>query len=76
MKIYESYQEINNDLKVLKLQNHIDKERIKLSVNNIKEDLSPISLATGIATKIAKRAFILKAVSKLIGIQKAKIVNK
>ena len=34
MKIYESYEEINNDLKVLKLQNHIDKERIKLSVNN------------------------------------------
>ncbi|MBW2961555.1 DUF6327 family protein [Mesonia aestuariivivens] len=76
MKIYESYQEINHDLKILKLQNHIDRERIKLTVNDIKEDFSPVSVATGIAGKIAKKALILKVVSKLIGIQKAKIVNK
>ncbi|MDR6299792.1 DUF6327 family protein [Mesonia maritima] len=76
MKVYNSYDEINHDLKVLKLQTNINREKIKREIHYIKEDLSPVSLAAGVATSIAKKAFILKAVSKLIGIQKAKIVNK
>lgn len=70
MKVYTSYDELNHDLKILKLQNKIDKEKIKISVEEIKEDLSPVSLFTSLASSIAKKAFILKAVSKIIGSRK------
>jgi len=76
MKIYETYEEVNHDLKILKLQTQIDKEKIRLATNSIKEDFSPVSVASGIIGKIAKRALILKAVAKIVGIRKAKIVNK
>jgi len=67
MKVYSSYDEINHDLKILKLQNQINKEKIKINAEEIKEDLSPVSIVTGLATSIAKKAFILKIVSKIIG---------
>ncbi|TQD40726.1 DUF6327 family protein [Haloflavibacter putidus] len=76
MKTYKSYHEVNHDLKILRLQTQIDKEKIKLSINDVKEDLSPINIATNVAVSIAKKALILKAVNKILGIQKAKIVGK
>jgi len=76
MKIYETYEEVNHDLKILKLQTQINKEKIRLITNSIKEDFSPVSVATGIIGKIVKRALILKGVAKIVGIRKAKIVNK
>jgi hypothetical protein len=76
MKIYETYEEVNHDLKILKLQTQINKEKIRLTTNSIKEDFSPVSVATGIIGKIVKRALILKGVAKIVGIRKAKIVNK
>jgi len=76
MKIYETYEEVEHDLKILKLQTQINREKIKLSTNNIKEDFSVISVVTGIASNIAKKAIVLKSVAKLVGIQRAKIVDK
>ncbi|WP_121666094.1 DUF6327 family protein [Mesonia aquimarina] len=76
MKAYNSFDEINHDLKILKLQTRINKEKIKRDVHYIKEDLSPISLVANVASSIAKKAFIMKAVAKIIGIRKAKIVGK
>lgn len=76
MKVYNTYNEIDHDLKVLKLQSHINKEKIKREINHIKDDLSPVSIAANVASSIAKKAFIMKAVAKLIGIRKAKIVGR
>jgi hypothetical protein len=45
MKEYRSFEEIERDLKILKLQNEIDKEEVMLSFHRTKEALSPLSLA-------------------------------
>lgn len=76
MKVYNNYDEIDRDLRVLKLQTDINEERIKLNISEVKEDLSPVSLLSSVAGSIVKKAFIMKTVAKLVGITKAKIVNR
>jgi hypothetical protein len=70
MKEYSSFEEINRDLKILKLQNQIDKEELRLSIEHTKGSLSPISLIGGMLGSFAKNAFVLKAVSKIFGVKK------
>ncbi len=70
MKEYSSFDEIDRDLKILKLQNQIDKEEIRLSVENTKDSLSPISLIGSVLGSILQKAFVLKAVSKIFGVKK------
>jgi len=70
MKEYSSFNEIDRDLKILKLQNQIDKEEIRLSIEHTKESLSPISLVGGMLGSIMQKAFVLKAVSKIFGVKK------
>jgi len=70
MKEYSSFEEIDRDLKILKLQNQIDKEEIRLSIQHTKESLSPLSLLGSLVSSIAQKAFVLKAVSKIVGVKK------
>lgn len=67
MKQYSSFEEIDRDLKILKLQNEIDKEEIKLSIQETKDNLSPLSLAGSVITAAVKKALMLKAVAKMWG---------
>lgn len=67
MKEYRSFEEINRELKILKLQNQIDKEEIKLSIERTKEGLSPVYLAGSLASEALKKVLILKATAKLFG---------
>lgn len=67
MKQYSSFEEIDRDLKILKLQKEIDKEEIKLSVKRTKAALSPLSLVGSVATVALKKAIFLKAVASLWG---------
>lgn len=66
MKEYSSFEEIDRDLKILKLQNEIDKEEIKLSLERTKEALSPVSLLTNAAKAAVKKLLVLKALGKLM----------
>jgi hypothetical protein len=70
MKQYSSFDEIDRDLKILKLQTQIDKEEIKLSVAQTKSAMSPMSLAGSMVGSILQKAIILKAVTKLTGLKK------
>ena len=70
MRIYSSFEEIDKDLKILKLQTEIDKEEIKLSMDQTKQSLTPVSLAGSIIGSIMQKALVLKAVSKIIGVKK------
>lgn len=70
MRVYSSFEEIDKDLKILKLQTEIDKEEIKLSVDQTKESLSPMSLIGSTIGSIIQKALVLKAVSKIIGVKK------
>lgn len=67
MKQYRSFEEIDRDLKVLKLQNQIDKEEVKLSIAKTKEGLSPVYLLKSTATAAVKRAIILKGTVQILG---------
>jgi len=66
MRVYSSFDEIDKDLKILKLQTEIDKEEIKLSMDQTKESLSPKSLIRSAIGSIAQKALVLKAVSKIM----------
>ena len=70
MKEYSSFDEIDRDLKILKLQTQIDREAIKLSYDLTKENMSPLSLIAGVLGSVLQKAFVLKVVSKIFGIKK------
>ncbi|WP_416445640.1 DUF6327 family protein [Leeuwenhoekiella sp. A16] len=76
MKVYTSFEEIDRDLKILKLQQQIDKEQVKLNGNTIKSTLSPVGLVANIAGAVAQKAFVLKMVNKLLGIKRVKKVDE
>ncbi|MBT8296016.1 MAG: hypothetical protein KJO51_06335 [Gramella sp.] len=70
MRVYSSFDEIDKDLKILKLQTEIDKEEIKLSIDQTKESLSPVSIIGSTIGSIIQKALVLKAVSKIIGVKR------
>ncbi|QQX77624.1 MULTISPECIES: DUF6327 family protein [Aequorivita] len=79
MKRYTTFEEIDRDLKYLRLKSQIDLEEVKLGLNQSKENLSetfsPINLIASTVGSILKKAFVLKVVDKLIGIKPVKEKN-
>ncbi|MBF4983785.1 hypothetical protein FNJ87_05365 [Nonlabens mediterrranea] len=67
MRVYNSFDEIDRDLRYLQLQKQVDQETMKLNLNEVKESFSAVSVLTNIVSSIAKKAVILKTVNKLIG---------
>lgn len=67
MREYKSFKEIERDLKLLKLQQEIDKEMILLSYNQTKESMSPKRIIKSAAGSIFKNALILKAATTVLG---------
>ncbi len=67
MKEYSSFEEIDRDLKILKLQSEIDKEEAKYNFARTKEALSPSYLIKTAAGVVKRKALELKAVVKGVG---------
>lgn len=67
MKEYSSFEEIDRDLKILKLQNDIDKEEVKLSINRTKSALSPVEIVKSAASAAKKKILEYTAVAKAVG---------
>lgn len=67
MREYKNYEEIDRDLKLLKLQKEIDKERVLLSYNQTKESLSPKRILKSAAGSIFKNALVLKGATSVLG---------
>ncbi|GAK88194.1 hypothetical protein JCM19297_2707 [Nonlabens ulvanivorans] len=67
MRVYNSFDEIDRDLRYLQLQKQVDQETMKLNLNEVKESFSAVSVLTSVVSSIAKKAVILKTVNKLIG---------
>ena len=71
MKRYTNFDDIDRDLKFLRLKSRIDMEEVKLSIRYGKETLSdtfsPINLIVGTIGSILQKAFVLKIVDKLVG---------
>lgn len=76
MKRYTTFEEIDRDLKYLRLKTKIDLEEVKIGLNNTKdvvsETFSPMNLIANTVGSILKKAFVLKMVDKLIGIKTVK----
>lgn len=64
-KRYTSFTEIDQDLKILKLQQEIDKENLKLNVQTAKNSIYPTNLMGGVGGIVQKLVISLVA-KKLI----------
>ncbi|MCK0161222.1 DUF6327 family protein [Allomuricauda sp. F6463D] len=58
---YTSFEDIDRDLKVLKLQREIDEEKVKLAIQQTKAELYPTNILGGIAPLLQKIAISLIA---------------
>ena len=67
MREYKNFEEIERDLKLLKLQKEIDKEKVLLSYNLTKESLGPKRVLKSAAGSLLKNALILKGATKVLG---------
>lgn len=68
MRQYKHFSEIDRDLRLLKVQREIEKERIRLSYNLTKESFAPTTLLKSAAGTIFKSTLILKGTSKILGV--------
>lgn len=68
-KRYSSFEEIDRDLKVLSLQQQVDKESLKLNFQNTKNSLYPTNLLGGIGGIVQKLllSLVAKKVLKKLG---------
>ncbi|WP_224485339.1 DUF6327 family protein [Robertkochia aurantiaca] len=63
-KIYTSFEELENDLQILKLQKQIAQEQIKLNYESTKENLSFLTVIGNTAGYVAKRLLAIKVINK------------
>lgn len=67
MKNYKNFKEVDRDLKLLKLQMEIDKERTLLGVRKTKESLQPKSIFKSAMLGILYTPFVFKSANKVLG---------
>lgn len=64
-KQYASFEEINQDLRILKLQREVDKEYLKLNIQHVKNCLYPTNLLGGVGG-ITKKLLLTLMVKKIV----------
>lgn len=71
MKRYTSFEDVDRDLKFLKLKSKIDIEEVKFGFYNtremMKEAVSPANLLATTFASVAKKTFMLRVVDRLVG---------
>jgi len=66
MKIYTSFEEIDKDIKVLKLQKEISKEEIKLNYNGIKDDFNFLNVVGKTTGAVIQKVLTFRIIRNLI----------
>ncbi len=66
MREYKSFDEVDRDLKILRLQTLIDKEEMKISYGQTRHNLSPRALGRSLISSLARKAIVAKALSKFL----------
>lgn len=66
MKIYTSFEDINLDLQILKLESELEKEKLKRSYFFLKDSLSPINITTSLIGNMLQKAFYTKLIQRLL----------
>lgn len=76
MKLYTNFEEIDQDLKYLRLKSKIDVEEMKIGIHRgkmtLKDTFSPVTFIANTVGSIIKKTLVLKLVDKLIGIKTVK----
>lgn len=67
MKVYKTFEEIDRDLRILRLETKIHREELKINVAEIKEDLSPVSLVGNLVGALAQKAVVMKVIGSMAG---------
>lgn len=66
MKVYTSFDEIDLELEILKLESELEKEKLKRSYFYLKESFSPVNIATSLISNLMQKAFYAKIFKKLL----------
>lgn len=64
-KVYKSLDEVDGDLKILKLKADIEEEKIKLNFNQIKEELHPKNLLTDLFGQVTRATLFGNLINRL-----------
>ncbi len=75
-KIYTSFEEIDLELKRLKLQSDISKEELKLSVHHTKENVAPSKLVGGAFSGLVSSGFLFKLLMPVATFAIGKLTEK
>lgn len=80
MKVYSNFDQIDKDLRILKLRKQIGEEELKLSVNQVKGGvnlgLSPLSTVSTMLGSLLQKAVVAKLLSVIFGYKRVKEVEK
>ncbi len=74
-KPYTSFEEIDFDLKRLRLQSQINKEEIKLSLHEAKESVTPSRLLGSILEGLTSSGLIIKLLTSIVSYGIGKIFS-
>jgi len=66
MKLYNSFEEINRELEIYKLQAEIDKEKIKQNVTMLKDAVSPTNLVIDMGLSIVRKILYGRLIHKIL----------
>lgn len=66
MKKYTSFNEIDKDLKLLKLRNQIAKQKASIDVAYLKSDLKITNILSELLATLGKRYFYKQVIEKLV----------
>ena len=66
MKKYNSFKEIDDDLKLLKLKSDIAKQKASIDVAYLKSDLTLTNLLSDLLSTLGKRYFYKQVLEKLV----------
>ncbi len=76
MKVYTNFEQIDQDLRILKLKKEIKEEELKLNINGAKSGLSlgfsPVTTISSMIGSILQKAAVAKLVSLIFGYKRVK----
>lgn len=79
MRVYTNFDQIDQDLKILKLKKEIGEEELRLNINGAKSGLSvglsPVSTIASMIGSILQKAIVSKLVGKIFGYKRVKEVD-
>ena len=80
MREYSSFEQIEHDLKILKLKRQISEEEVRLNMNGAKNGMSagfsPVSSISSLVGSLLQKALVAKLLSSIFGYKRVKEVNK